>query len=493
MVAGLVAVIPLWAHFSTTTGRPGQQEPPTTRMSDQATAVAQDFPAFHDVVPVLAYHRINDHGGPYDITADQFDRHMAALKAAGFQTVTLETVRTTATGQRPKLPPRPVLITFDDGSFDNYTVADRILAKHDFTAVAFLITGRVVDSERSSSTVNAREVRAMADSGRWEFGGHTHDLHRRIATTGVPNAPSEGVPALINRQTVNGARESFAAWRSRTEADFAASQKRITELLGRPAIALAYPYGAAGLPTNDDRIPAALDAISRKNGYSIGFVSGDAYTAADVTRLTPVAAGDDVLRLHRMGVSGRMDDTRLLTTIAAALPSPIPSTLAGTTWTSRDGTCRRDGAGDVTVTPRETYASCRLDLRARQWRDYSLTTTVSGIGQCSAFVAVRESHSGETVEQGRVEAALGSGIFRLAEEIGGTERDLGSAAGSFADPTMVTLRVHGDGVTATARGITLTGKGLRRNGGSIAFSAWCPAGHGPVTFSATRLHRLPAR
>lgn len=98
---------------------------------------------------VLAYHRIADPAAagfqyyPPNVSAtpEKFARQMAYIQEH-FSVVDLEAVNGFLHhGQ--SLPPRPLLITFDDGYLDNYTHAYPILKYHGFPAVIFLLTSRI--------------------------------------------------------------------------------------------------------------------------------------------------------------------------------------------------------------------------------------------------------------------------------------------------------------------------------------------------------------
>ncbi len=96
---------------------------------------------------VLAYHRVlhafDEDTFPFDLelisaSAAQFDWQMAHLQRY-FNPVTAAQVTQALRGQAP-LPPRAVLVTFDDGFADNHDVAFPILQRHGVPALFFLAT-----------------------------------------------------------------------------------------------------------------------------------------------------------------------------------------------------------------------------------------------------------------------------------------------------------------------------------------------------------------
>jgi peptidoglycan/xylan/chitin deacetylase (PgdA/CDA1 family) len=98
------------------------------------------------VLTVLNYHRIGNSGDtPYDpgvfsATAEEFERQIAHLKRRFYMTTLDEAVGMV----KGDVPLRPsVLITFDDGYLDNYTLAFPILRAHGVQGVFFLPTSYV--------------------------------------------------------------------------------------------------------------------------------------------------------------------------------------------------------------------------------------------------------------------------------------------------------------------------------------------------------------
>jgi len=102
-----------------------------------------------DRLTVLAYHRITDATDPAfpyyrpNVSADTatFARQMEYIKAK-FNVVSLAQVGAFIT-KGEKLPPRPALITFDDGYLDNYQNAYPVLKGLGLPAVIFLMTSRM--------------------------------------------------------------------------------------------------------------------------------------------------------------------------------------------------------------------------------------------------------------------------------------------------------------------------------------------------------------
>ena len=87
-------------------------------------------------MPILLYHMVNDGKSSYAITPTEFEEQMKYLKEEGYTTISLlEYVK--ARKGKLNLPEKPLVISFDDGYLDNYTVALPIMKKYDFKGTVF--------------------------------------------------------------------------------------------------------------------------------------------------------------------------------------------------------------------------------------------------------------------------------------------------------------------------------------------------------------------
>lgn len=97
-------------------------------------------------VPILMYHYISEPPQDADIyrvdlsvSPDSFRQQMAYLKDNGYTPVDFYDL-TTAIVAHSELPPKPVIITFDDGYLDNYEEAYPILQEFGFKGNFFVVT-----------------------------------------------------------------------------------------------------------------------------------------------------------------------------------------------------------------------------------------------------------------------------------------------------------------------------------------------------------------
>jgi peptidoglycan/xylan/chitin deacetylase (PgdA/CDA1 family) len=140
-------------------------------------------PALRTPVPVLMYHVIGSPppGAPYPelyVSRRLFAAQIAALARAGYHAVTLDRVWRAWHGRAP-LPPRPVVLTFDDGYRGDYGAAMPILRRHRWPGVLNLL---VANLHRHGWGLKAWQVRRMIGNG-WEVDSHTL-THPDLATVG---------------------------------------------------------------------------------------------------------------------------------------------------------------------------------------------------------------------------------------------------------------------------------------------------------------------
>ena len=116
-------------------------------------------------------HQPSDHGYTLALTVStaQFRAEMDWLHSDGFHAISMQTLYDALEGGAP-LPPKPVVITFDDGYRDVLWNAAPILYRLHMPATAFVITGRI--SGRDSSFLTWPELRLLERRG-FTIGSHT--------------------------------------------------------------------------------------------------------------------------------------------------------------------------------------------------------------------------------------------------------------------------------------------------------------------------------
>ncbi len=263
--------------------------PEVPALTEDEKQVWTQLPPDRSAIPVLVYHGIgresdfsNATDASYGVDAEDFAKQMTMIQHAGYATIDLRTFVDFVKKKRVELPPRPLLLTFDDGRADSWTGADGILRELHFNAVMFVDVGRVDGGDPEYLTWH--ELATMQDSGRWQPQLHSGKGHTQIQYGSGPN--DYGPFYAYEHQG-----EDFNAWRDRVHSDIAWGQSALADHLSayRP-LAFAPPYGSYGQDgTNDPRIPDHLLAWL-KNRY-------DAVFTQDVNALAHAGAGQPLGRI----------------------------------------------------------------------------------------------------------------------------------------------------------------------------------------------------
>jgi hypothetical protein len=129
-------------------------------------------------VPILMYHYVSylpsdadEYRRDLTITPDMFLAHLAYLKQQGYETISLYQLDEALVNGTP-IPPKPVILSFDDGYIDHYVNVFPALKAYGFTGTFFVITG-LADANRPDY-LNWRQIREMADAGM-SMESHTKD------------------------------------------------------------------------------------------------------------------------------------------------------------------------------------------------------------------------------------------------------------------------------------------------------------------------------
>jgi peptidoglycan/xylan/chitin deacetylase (PgdA/CDA1 family) len=123
--------------------------------------------------PILLYHRIaeplssNSINARYYTTPADFEWQMQALKDWGYATIPMSLFVDTIT-MGAVLPPRPIVISFDDGDESVFEIAYPIMQKFGYTGILYLV-GNYVGAQGYMDT---SQINEMTSNG-WEIGSHS--------------------------------------------------------------------------------------------------------------------------------------------------------------------------------------------------------------------------------------------------------------------------------------------------------------------------------
>ena len=212
---------------------------------------------------VLMYHKVNDlPGNPLTMPVSLFDEQMDQLRQLGYEVVDLEAVLAHYVQGAP-LPPHAVLITFDDGYYDNLENAARVLEKYGYPGVLFVPLGYLSDPLPLPHEEHLAAQGILNRTIDWDELVELERRGVRIESHGISHR------ALADLEVDEAARE------------IALSKFRLEERLDRPVRAFSYVKGSEA-----HYKPVHLSLV-RQAGYDVAFtaVSGANSPATDPLQL----------------------------------------------------------------------------------------------------------------------------------------------------------------------------------------------------------------
>ncbi len=166
-------------------------------------------------VPVLCYHHIRE-AKPgqsetfksYSVSPDQFAAQMKVLKDSGYESILPDQLYDYLVHNGP-LPPKPVMLTFDDTDEEQFTVGAKEMKNNGFKGVFFIMTVSI----NRPHYMTKEQIKELSDDGN-AVESHTWDHHMVTKYKGDD-------------------------W----NIQFVKPRKTIEDITGKPANYFAYPYG----------------------------------------------------------------------------------------------------------------------------------------------------------------------------------------------------------------------------------------------------------
>lgn len=188
-------------------------------------------------LPIIMYHGLlkeEKRQGQFIISPNLFEQDLRYLQENGYTTVVIADLIAYVQEGKP-LPEKPVMLTFDDGYYNNYLYAFPLLKQYNCKMVLSPI-GRYTDEYTQNKDTHANyahcswdAVREMMASGLVEFQNHSYNLHS--IDSGRKGAKKKAVESLVDYRTL-------------LVEDVMKMQTRMREETGYTPTAFVYPFGA---------------------------------------------------------------------------------------------------------------------------------------------------------------------------------------------------------------------------------------------------------
>ena len=187
-------------------------------------------------LPIIMYHSIlkdKNLQNDYTISPTLFENDLKYLTDNGYTTVTVEDLINYVYHGRD-LPDRCIMLTFDDGYYNNYYYAFPLLKKYKCRAVISPIasmTEKFTQTQDISVTyghISDDNIREMVNSGYVEIQNHSYDMHTLTPRKGVSKKRGESAEEYKNTVTN----------------DITKAQNYLENVTGKKPSSFVYPFGA---------------------------------------------------------------------------------------------------------------------------------------------------------------------------------------------------------------------------------------------------------
>lgn len=212
-------------------------------------------------IPILMYHNLEttqSTGYPYSLAVDQFARHLTDLQRWGYETISFHELFG-ALQQNKRLPPRPVIITFDDAYVSVADFGVPMLKERGMKATVFVVADAigahndwdVANGLARLEIMDERMIKEAMAAG-WEIGSHGC---RHLDLTKASPADQQD--------------------------EIQRSRQQLEHRFGQPIEVFAYPYGSHTLD---------LPALLQRAGYNgaVSIFSGASSVTSDPYRMRRV-------------------------------------------------------------------------------------------------------------------------------------------------------------------------------------------------------------
>jgi peptidoglycan/xylan/chitin deacetylase (PgdA/CDA1 family) len=200
---------------------------------DSSTASVKKTPAdaatilARPQVPILCYHHIRPLKMPakassgYEVTPEDFRAQMKILADSGYHTILPEQLYDYLVYGEP-LPPKPVMLTYDDTDEEQFSIAKPEMDKYGFKGVYFIMTISIGRPRYMSK----EQIKQLADEGH-TIASHTWDHHRVDRYKYENEIEERGVKKIVND------------W----DQQLLKPTQTLETITGKPVKDFAYPFG----------------------------------------------------------------------------------------------------------------------------------------------------------------------------------------------------------------------------------------------------------
>lgn len=206
-------------------------------------------------LPILMYHGLiksPKHQNRFMISPDMFESDLKYINSHGYTPIFVQTLIDYIYNDIA-LPDKPIMITFDDGYYNNYLYGLPIIKKYNCKIILSPIGkftddySKIKDEHADYSHVTWNHINEMIDSGLVEIQNHTYNMHSN-------KKPRIGCTKKRG--------ESLEKYKENLTEDINKMQDRTLAETGKTPTAFVYPFGAISKEAPD---------IIRSIGFKVTF------------------------------------------------------------------------------------------------------------------------------------------------------------------------------------------------------------------------------
>ncbi len=234
-----------------------QQKSHYQRPPKKSNPTLKTYETPHGDFLALCYHDVQDfvhdhyEADSMAISSRNLMAHFAWMKENGYNPISIDQLLAARKGETP-LPPKPVLITFDDGLKSIYTRVYPILKVFNYPAVVALVPSWIeskgplgieygADKLETDAFMTWKQIRELDRKGLIEFASHSYDLHHGVVSNPQGNKAPAGTTRICDMETKTY--ENDKTYRARIRADLAKSVAIMKKKLGKKPRVMCWPYG----------------------------------------------------------------------------------------------------------------------------------------------------------------------------------------------------------------------------------------------------------
>lgn len=334
------------------------------------------------MIPILFYQGISKEESAGVIQENKFKEQMNALKAAGFETITLSDIKKAAEN-KINLPPKPIIIMFGDERKSNYFSTHAVLEALGYKAV-ILVSGKQVE-EGGAFYLSESELRQVIRTGVWEIASRGWNVETLIPISETGEKGS----FFGNKMWKEGQLETEEEFKKRIQEDLIKTKQELEKKFEINVVAFGMPNKSFG--GHSKNFATAESSVLEVAKEIFGVIVHEYWPKhRDDFRGNSIMDGSKdsvVMKSILMLPNWSVSDAVKVVKSASGTSLPFKETFESeANWIAVSGEVAVK-EGKMSIRSREGTAFAYLD-GAKQWKDYVARMSVEDVKENSTLTIV---------------------------------------------------------------------------------------------------------